>query len=109
MRIVSLCLVSLFAVSTFSCGSDDEDDDGDAEPFDTLEECVDEHVNGGEGFTPDKAVTICCLDHPIGGADASIVCTTTQAGCEAYVDANLGDIATSAQIAAGCADYLVNR
>jgi len=94
----------LFYLS-IGCGGND----GDSEPYDTFQGCMDDHVNGGEGFTPDKAVTICCLDHPIGGAAANVVCTDTQASCEAYVDAQLDAIASAAQITAGCADYLVQR
>ncbi|MBL0216733.1 MAG: hypothetical protein IPQ07_22990 [Myxococcales bacterium] len=104
MRVLTLCLASLLGLS-FGC----DDHNHDAEPFGTLQACVDDHVNGAEGFAPDKAVTICCLDHPIGGAAVNTVCTDTQAGCEAYVDAQLDTIASAAQITAGCADYLVQR
>ena len=106
MRFVLPLLVSSLFCFSISCRGDD---DGDAEPFDSLQDCVDEHVNGDEGFSPDKSITICCLDHPLGGTPANVLCTSAQASCETYVDAQLDTIASAAQITAGCADYLVQR
>jgi len=104
MRSLTLLVTPWFFLA-FGCDSHDHG----SEAFATLQACVDDHVNGGEGFTPDMAVTICCLEHPIGDAAANVVCTDTQVGCEAYVDAQLDTIATAAEITAGCADYLVQR
>jgi hypothetical protein len=101
-------LASLFAgFALTACGGDD--DSGDSEAFDTFQDCfTDHHVE--EGFDVQKAITICCIDHPIGGQDANVVCGNDATACEAYVTANLGGSdAGSADITAACTDYVTKR
>jgi hypothetical protein len=94
-------LVGLPLVS--ACG----DGGGDAEAYDTLQDCfTDHHV--AEGLSVEKAITICCLDHPIGGMEAGMACGPTATSCSAYVDAELDPAdATVDEINAGCDDYIV--
>src|SRR5438477_7857520 len=81
----------------------------DADPYDTFQDCWDDH-HVDEGFDVRKAIEICCIDHPIGGADANVVCGATAASCETYVTANLtaADL-TPADITAACTDYVIQR
>jgi hypothetical protein len=105
MRLIStLVLATFFAIpmTLTACGGDDG---VDADPFDTLEECFTEH-HGMEGLSIPHAITTCCLDHPIGGNAAGVVCGTTEASCETYVDANLmTSDAAAADITSACTDY----
>ncbi|MEO8840611.1 MAG: hypothetical protein ABI591_21880 [Kofleriaceae bacterium] len=81
----------------------------DADPFDTYQACFDDH-HGTEGFTAAKAITICCLDHPIGSNAAGVVCGATEASCDTYVTANVvsPDVA-AAEITAACTDYVTQK
>ena len=89
-----------------ACGGDDAPD---ADPFDTCQACFDDH-HGEEGFTVQKAITICCLDHPIGTSAAGVVCGGDATSCSTYVTANLGSAdATSTDISAACADYVTQK
>ncbi|MBX3156204.1 MAG: hypothetical protein KF773_09420 [Deltaproteobacteria bacterium] len=98
-------LASSLALSLIACGGDDSDD----EAFATFQACFDDH-HAGEGFDVATAIKICCLDHPIGTADANVVCGDTQVACETFVDANVDDAdATDGEITAACAGYLVDR
>ena len=102
-------LVAAIAIhaSISACGGDDKV--VDADPFDTLQACFDDH-HGVEGFTVDHAITICCLDHPIGTAAPGVVCGTTQASCETYVGSKLaGSDASGSDITTSCADYITQR
>ncbi len=108
--LVSASLLAAFAsLSLYACGDSDGDDGGDDESFTTFEDCfTDHHVT--EGFTAPKAITICCLDHPIGSNAAGVVCGTTQASCETYVGANLpGSDASGSDTTAGCTDYITQQ
>lgn len=81
----------------------------DADPFATFQACFTEH-HASEAFSIDKAITICCLAHPIGADAAGVVCGTTQARCETYVGASLtGSDASGSDITASCTDYLTQR
>jgi hypothetical protein len=83
----------------------------DADPFDTFQACYDEH-HGTEGLPVVKAIEICCIDHPIGGTAANVVCGTTTASCNTYVTANLMDAADTmlaADITAACTAYPTDR
>jgi hypothetical protein len=93
-------------VSLVACGDSHTTDN---DPFATFEDCfTDHHVE--EGFDVQKAIVICCIDHPIGSADMNVVCGDTAASCEAYVTANLmGSDAGSADITAACTDYVNQR
>jgi len=99
-------VVSLFGLPLVSaCG--DGGGGGDADPFDTLQDCFDDH-HITEGFSVEKAITICCLDHPIGGHEAGMVCGPTADTCTTYVDAQIDPAdATTDEIDAACADYVV--
>ena len=104
MRILSSpALVSCLALA--ACGGTTVD----ADPFDTLQACFDEHHNV-EGLSVEHTITVCCLDHPIGGNAAGVVCGTTEAACEAFVDTNLATAdATAPQITTSCTDYISQR
>ncbi|HEY4179888.1 MAG TPA: hypothetical protein VGM90_23765 [Kofleriaceae bacterium] len=86
---------------------------GDSDPFDNFQDCWDDHTgaNGGDEHLPaDQAIVICCIDHPIAGMDANVVCGDTAASCETYVGANLaGSDASGDVINAACADYVTKR
>ncbi|MEO8553375.1 MAG: hypothetical protein ABI678_25555 [Kofleriaceae bacterium] len=99
-------VLSLLALPLVSaCGDGDSGDDADA--FATLEDCFVDH-HDVEMFTVEKAITICCLDHPIGGMEAGMACGPTATTCTDYVDAELDPAdATTDEIDAGCADYIV--
>ena len=98
------CLVlSLLATA---CGGDDGTD---ADPFDTLQMCFDEH-HVTESLPTTQAIVVCCIDHPIGGQDANVVCGETAAACETFLDTAL-DTASASQteITNACADYIIDR
>jgi hypothetical protein len=99
-------LASLLLVS--ACG-DNGGDGGDADPFDTYQACFDEH-HTTEAFTAPKAITICCLSHPIGSNAAGVVCGATEATCDTYVTANVvsADV-TADTITSGCTDYVTQK
>lgn len=78
----------------------------DAEPFDTLQACYDEHHNI-ESLTVQQAIVVCCLDHPISGIHPS--CQNTQADCVSHVRNNLDASVTDADIAASCMTYISNQ
>jgi hypothetical protein len=97
-----LASVSLIAPLVLAaCGGGD-----DADPFDTLQACYDEHHNG-ESFPVQGAIVVCCLDHPIAGVHPS--CKDTQADCVAHVDAELDPSVSSSDIQAACTEYIANR
>jgi hypothetical protein len=102
-------LASLLAFPLISACGDNGDDGVDADPFDTYQACFDEH-HTTEAFTAPKAITICCLDHPIGSNDAGVVCGATETTCDTYVTANLvsADV-TADTITAACTDYVTQK
>jgi hypothetical protein len=105
-RFVSVFLASVFALplAFAACSSDDTADD---EPFDTLQDCFDDHHSGAEGLSITEAITVCCIDHPIAGVKPS--CGNTQAQCEDHVDLELDPASASeTDISDACADYLDN-
>ncbi|HEY0251518.1 MAG TPA: hypothetical protein VGC41_08325 [Kofleriaceae bacterium] len=94
-------LVGLPMVS--ACSSDDGG--GDSESFATFEDCFIDHSQE-ESLPIDKAIAVCCLDHPIGGAEAGMVCGPTAATCTDYVSGELStDEATNDEIDTGCGEY----
>ncbi|HVZ21478.1 MAG TPA: hypothetical protein VG871_10470 [Vicinamibacterales bacterium] len=108
MNIVPTIVAALFALPLVGCSSDPAPD---ADSFPTFQACYDEH-HGTEMFATPKAVEICCIDHPIGGAAANTVCGDSAASCQTYVSANLMDSADptlSADIQAACAAYVTDR
>jgi hypothetical protein len=99
-------LASIITGSIVACGSNNT---VDADPFDTFELCFTEHAVT-EGLTVQKAITICCLDHPIGTNAAGVVCGADATTCDTYVTANLaGSDATATDITAGCTDYITQK
>jgi hypothetical protein len=107
-----LSLLGLPLIS--ACG---DGDSGDSESFDTFQDCFDDH-HEEEMFTVQKAITICCLDHPIGANAAGVVCGATAATCDTYVTSSLGagsgsgsgsDEVTAADITAACTDYVTQK
>ena len=103
MRIATTLLLSwfVFPLALTACG-DDKTDDGDAEPFDTLQDCFDEH-HGEESLPTDQAIVVCCVDHPIAGIHPS--CGTTAADCTTHVRAQLASSVADSDISAACTDY----
>ena len=101
MRIVrALVAISLaFPLVLAACGGGDED----ADPFDTLQACYDEHHNM-ESLSVHDAIVVCCLDHPIAGVHPS--CEATQAACVTHVDAELDPSVSLGDIQAACTDYV---
>jgi hypothetical protein len=103
MRFVSAVLFTAFALAGCS-----DDPKKDAEPFDTYQLCYDDHV-GEEHVPVQEAIEICCIDHPIGGAQANTVCGETAATCTTYVTAQVTPALMAADISAACADYVIQR
>ena len=99
MRALVLPLVLSFPIGLAAC-----DHDHGAEPFDTLQACFDDHTAaGGEALPVQKAITVCCIEHPIAGKLPS--CGTTAVECGTIVRAGLSTATTTADITAACADY----
>lgn len=106
VRITSFVLATLitlpFALS--ACGGDDDDED--AEAFDTLQDCYTEHHNE-ESLSADHAIAVCCTDHPIAGVKPS--CGATLDACKTHVEGELDPAsATTDEIAMGCQEYVDN-
>jgi len=80
----------------------------DEDPFDNYQMCFDEH-HVTEGFDVQKAITICCLDHPIGSSPKNVVCGDTAMTCATYVNANLSPAPAASDVTAACADYITQR
>ncbi len=97
----------LWLALIIACGNSTKD----ADPFATFQACYDEH-HATESFPAQMAIEICCLDHPIGGQKADVVCGSTADSCTTYVTQNLTDptdAMLAADISAACADYVVQR
>jgi hypothetical protein len=98
----------VLALSLCACGSEDEGDEDD-EPFDTFQDCFDDH-NKVEAFSVEDAIKICCIDHPIGDEDANVVCGESELECEDFVDLELAEADASLdEIEDACAGYIVDR
>ncbi|HEX7841110.1 MAG TPA: hypothetical protein VF469_26715 [Kofleriaceae bacterium] len=78
----------------------------DADPFDTLQACYDEHHNR-ETLPVQQAIVVCCLEHPIAGVHPS--CGDTQPGCVSHLHDNLGASVTDADITAACMTYISQK
>ena len=96
MRTFALLSLITFAATTLAtaCGGD-----MDNEIYPTLQDCVTDHTTN-EGFTEVQAITICLTSHLEG------INLTTQAECEAYVEAHGGYPASRT---AACTDYFANK
>ena len=78
----------------------------DAEPFDTLQACYDEHAVT-EKLPVQRAIVVCCLDHPIAGVHPS--CKDTQVDCVSHVRAELSASVLDADITAACMTYISQK
>ncbi|HEX3477818.1 MAG TPA: hypothetical protein VHT91_22505 [Kofleriaceae bacterium] len=103
MRISTALLASFLAFLLLTACSDTKPQE-DADPFDTLQLCYDEH-NGTEHLTSQQAIVTCCLDHPIGGM-AAPTCLNTQADCVTHVRTALAPAILDADISAACMTYI---
>ncbi len=102
----SVCLFALISFAA-ACSSNNSCPSGDCDPFATYQDCYNEH-HMTEGFTSDRAIEICCIDHPIGSDAMNVVCGDTTASCETYVTANLvdaSDTMLTADITNACTNY----
>jgi hypothetical protein len=78
----------------------------DADPFDTLQACYDEH-HTMESLPVQQAIVVCCLDHPIAGIHPS--CQNTPADCVSHVRTNLDASVLDADITAACTTYISQK
>ena len=84
------------------------DHDHGAEPFDTYQECFDDHHGGAENLPVKEAIVVCCLEHPIAGHTE--VCGATTADCMTYLSTNLSSSsATQTDVSAACMDYVTQK
>ena len=108
MRLVSITI--LLCAFLAACGDDLAGTGSDNEPFDTFQDCWDDHHGGTDGFDVQTAIKICCLDHPIGGTKENIVCGATVDTCKTFVTANLSQSsASAAEIMTACEGYVSDR
>jgi hypothetical protein len=99
--LITTLLAAACGSSSNSCPS------GDCTPYPTFQDCYNDH-HMVEMFTTDRAIEICCIDHPIGSAKMNTVCGDTVQSCVTYVTANLTDPADTtltADIMAACTNY----
>jgi hypothetical protein len=102
MRIATAFVAALFVWPlVFTACSDKKDDD--AEPFDTLQDCYDDHHND-EMLPIQQAIVVCCLDHPIAGVHPS--CEATQTACVTHVRGELDASVVDSDIQAACTTYI---
>jgi hypothetical protein len=110
MRISIISFTSLLALTlglTFTACSND-DKPVDADPFDTLQDCYDEHHGGDEHLPIQQAIVTCCLDHPIAGMKAP-TCLETKPDCVTHVRAELDASILDADIDAACMTYVTEK
>ena len=102
MRIANQLLASslAFPLALAACG---DSDPMDADPFDTLQACYDDH-HTTESLPVQQAIVVCCLDHPIAGVHPS--CKDTQAACVTHVRAELSATVLDADVQAACTTYI---
>lgn len=100
----SLALAFVLPLGLAACGDSEATDD---EPFDTLQECYDDHHGGGESLPVQQAIVVCCIDHPIAGVHPS--CKDSAADCVAHVRAELDASVLDADIMAACTTYLAEK
>jgi hypothetical protein len=98
----------VFVLFTAACSSSSNNcPSGDCDPFQTFQDCYNEH-HVMESFPTDKAIEVCCIDHPIGSAQKNVVCGATTQTCISYVTANLMDPMDpnlTADINTACTNY----
>jgi hypothetical protein len=101
-------LITLVLFTSVGCGGGSS---GDNDPFATYQDCYNEH-HTMEMFSTQRAIEICCIDHPIGGAKMNTVCGDTAQSCTTYVTMNLTDAndpTLTSDISTACSDYVVDR
>jgi hypothetical protein len=103
-RSIALIAISLASLSLLltACSNNEP---VDADPFDTLQACYDDHHSGGEHLPIQQAIVTCCLDHPIAGMKAP-TCLDNQADCVTHVRAALDASILDADINAACTTYI---
>jgi hypothetical protein len=105
MRTVT-ALVSFAFVLPLALAACGDSETMDADPFDTLQACYDEHAVT-ENLPVQQAIVVCCLDHPIAGVHPS--CKDTQADCVSHVRAALSASVVDADITAACTTYISQK
>jgi len=105
MRIITALLGFSFVLplALAACG---DSEPMDADPFDTLQACYDDH-HVMENLPVQRAIVVCCLDHPIAGVHPS--CKDTQADCVTHVRAELNASVLDADITAACTTYISQK
>jgi len=106
MRIAAVLATAFLSLALALGCNDDHKPGADADPFDTLQECFDEH-HVTESLPVKESIVVCCTDHPIAGVHPS--CGATQAACETHVRAELSATTTAAEIQTACADYIAKK
>lgn len=97
-----------FALLCAACGNNNN---GDAEPYPTMQDCFDDH-HGMEGLSIHDAIVVCCLDHPINGQKPA--CGDTAAACMTFLTTDpigmlTGTSASSTDIMIACGDYITQK
>jgi hypothetical protein len=111
MRISNLLFASFLAFPlaiVLALGACSDDKKADADPFDTLQACYDDHTSGDEHLPIQQAIVVCCLNHPIAGMKAP-TCPDTKADCVTHVRAALDASILSADIDAACMTYITEK
>lgn len=115
MRISTALFASLFAplfasflASLALTACSDDKTGADADPFDTLQACYDEHHGGDEHLPIQEAIVTCCLDHPIAGM-AAPTCLDNKEACVTHVRAGLDASILSTDIDAACTTYIAEK
>jgi|SRR5690242_14506717 len=111
MRLSSLAIVASVCLPLFAAACSGGGDAPDHDPFPNYQACYTEH-HTMENFDTQKAIEICCIDHPIGSAAMNVVCGDTAMSCETYVTANLmdaNDPNLASDITAACTKYVSDR
>lgn len=105
MRIAMALFRSMLGVplALAACGDKNANE---AEPFDTLQACFDEHHNE-ESLSVHDAIVVCCVDHPIAGVHPS--CGAAKTDCVAHVRSALDASVTTNDIDAACTDYVIQK
>jgi hypothetical protein len=103
--VLASLLSSLFVVPLVVTGCGSDNNNADAEPFDTLQDCFDDHHNV-EHLTIKEALVVCCVDHPIGDQKLHPSCGDTLDACKTHVRDEIDVSVTDTDIGDACADYL---
>lgn len=108
MRISSTLFVTLSVALPLALTACSNKEEADNEPFDTFQDCYDDHQPPTASFTVQEAIVICCLDHPIGGTPAP-TCPKIQVDCVTHVRAALDPSILDADITAACMTYISQK